>query len=89
MDAMSKGRLWLLSGLAGLLAVVCYILAITLPWPETQLGRSMGLLVVSAWPVLSIVYSYGLYNYKIEFDFEPENDGREAVMMRNLYLRSI
>jgi hypothetical protein len=63
MDAMSKGRLWLLSGFSGLLAVVCYILAITLPWPETQLGRSMGLLVVSAWPVLSIVYSYGLYNY--------------------------
>ena len=29
---------------------------------------------------------YGVYNYKIEFEFEPENDGREAVMMRNLYL---
>jgi hypothetical protein len=44
-------------------AVACYILAITLPWPETQLGTSTALLVVSAWPILSIVYSYGLYSF--------------------------
>jgi len=51
------------SGLAGLAGVACYVLAITLPWPETQLGTSAALLVVSAWPVLSIVYSYGLYSF--------------------------
>jgi hypothetical protein len=39
------------------------MLAIALPWPETQLGRSSALLVVSAWPVLSIIYSYGLYSF--------------------------
>ena len=44
-------------------AVVSYILAIALPWPETQLGTSTALVVVSAWPILSIVYSYGLYNF--------------------------
>jgi hypothetical protein len=43
--------------------VACYILAITLPWPETQLGTSAALVVVCAWPVLSIVYSYGLYSF--------------------------
>jgi hypothetical protein len=30
------------------------------PWPETQLGRSAGLLTVGAWPILSIVFGYGL-----------------------------
>jgi hypothetical protein len=44
-------------------SVACYILAITIPWPETQFGRSAALLVVSAWPILSIVYAYGLYNF--------------------------
>ena len=44
-------------------AVACYISAIALPWPETQLGTSTGLVVVSAWPILSIVYSYGLYSF--------------------------
>jgi hypothetical protein len=43
--------------------VLCYILAIALPWPETQAGTSSALLVVSAWPILSIVYSYGLYSF--------------------------
>jgi len=70
MTQSRKGRLWLLSGLAGLLAIVCYILAITLPWPETQPARSLVLLVVGAWPVLSIVYSYGLYDY-----IAAEHDG--------------
>jgi hypothetical protein len=46
-----------------MLSVACYILAITLPWPETQLGTSTALVVVSAWPILSIVYSYGLYTF--------------------------
>jgi hypothetical protein len=43
--------------------VACYISAIALPWPETQLGTSTALVVVSAWPILSIVYSYGLYSF--------------------------
>ena len=46
-----------------MVAVVCYILAIALPWPETQLGTSTALVVVSAWPILSIIYSYGLYSF--------------------------
>lgn len=43
--------------------MACYILAIVVPWPETQLGTSASLVVVSAWPILSIVYSYGLYSF--------------------------
>ena len=46
-----------------MVAVACYILAIALPWPETQLGTSTALVVVSAWPILSIIYSYGLYTF--------------------------
>ncbi|HEU4366586.1 MAG TPA: hypothetical protein VFT13_14115 [Candidatus Krumholzibacteria bacterium] len=58
-----NGTTWVRAGMAGVLGVICYILAITLPWPETQLGTSMALMVVSAWPVLSIIYSHGLYSY--------------------------
>ncbi len=62
-ESMTQSRIWVRSGMAGMLAVACYVLAITLPWPETQLGTSTALLVVSAWPVLSIVYAYGLYTF--------------------------
>lgn len=51
------------SGIAGFFGVACYILAITLPWPNSQLGTSTALLVVSAFPILSIIYSYGLYHF--------------------------
>jgi len=60
---MVNRNLWMCSGIAGVAAVLCYILAITLPWPETQIGTSMALIVVSAWPILSIFYSYGLYTF--------------------------
>lgn len=60
---MSNRNLWMRSGIGGMLAVACYILAITLHWPETQFGVSASLVVVCAWPILSIVYSYGLYSY--------------------------
>ena len=43
--------------------MVCYLLAIVVPWPETQLGTSASLVVVAAWPILSIVYSYGLHGF--------------------------
>ncbi len=45
------------------MGVACYLLAILVPWSETQLGTSVSLLVVSAFPILGIVYSYGLYSY--------------------------
>ena len=60
---MPNRRLWVWSGIAGMLAVASYILAITLPWPVTQLGTSAAVVVVSGWPILSIVYSYGLYSF--------------------------
>jgi hypothetical protein len=61
--ATPNRSLWVRSGIAGVLAVACYILAIVLPWPETQVGTSASLVVVSAWPILSIIYSYGLYSF--------------------------
>lgn len=60
---MSNRDLWMRSGIAGMLAVACYVLAITLPWPESQFGISASLLAISAWPILSIIYSYGLYSF--------------------------
>jgi hypothetical protein len=53
----------MVSGFSGVLGIICYILAIALPWPETQVGISAALLIVSAWPILSIIYSYGLYSF--------------------------
>ncbi len=50
-----------MSGLAGITGVLCYLLAILISWPETQAGTSAGLLVVSAFPILGIVFSYGIY----------------------------
>lgn len=64
METAAPNRsLWTWSGIAGVAGTACYILAIAIPWPETQLGRSAGLAVVAAWPVLSIVYVYGLYDF--------------------------
>jgi hypothetical protein len=60
---MPNRTLWVGSGIAGVVSVACYILAIALPWPETQLGTSTALMVVSGWPILSIIYSYGLYSF--------------------------
>lgn len=60
---MTGQSLWVGGGIAGVVGVACYILAVALPWPETQWGTSLALVVISAWPILSIVYSYGLYSY--------------------------
>lgn len=49
--------------MAGILGVACYLAAITIPWPDTRLGTSSALLLVSAFPILSIIYSYGLYHF--------------------------
>jgi hypothetical protein len=53
----------MLCGVAGMAGMAFYLAAILVPWPETQWGTSLALLCVSAWPVLSVVYAYGLYHY--------------------------
>jgi hypothetical protein len=60
---MENRRFWLNCGIAGIAGMVCYILAIALPWPETQAGLSLSMIVVSAWPIFSIIYSYGMYTF--------------------------
>lgn len=60
---MLNHRLWVYGGIAGVLGVVCYVIAIMVPWPEGQAGTTTGLLIASAWPILSVVYSYALYHY--------------------------
>lgn len=53
-------RLWVGGGAAGVASVGCYLLAILVPWPEGQLGTSTGLLVVSAFPILGVVFGRAL-----------------------------
>ena len=60
---MNNRRFWLNSGIAGIAGMLCYMLAITLPWPESQAGVSLSMIVVSAWPIFSIIYSYGMYTF--------------------------
>lgn len=54
--------LWVKSGLAGIAAVSCYLLAILVPWPDGQVGTSVSLLVISAFPILGIVFGYGIHS---------------------------
>jgi len=54
--------LWVKSGVAGIAGVFCYFLAILISWPEDQVGTSTALLVVSAFPILGIVFSYGVHS---------------------------
>jgi hypothetical protein len=44
-------------------SIACYLLAIAVPWPETQLGTSTGLLVAAGFPVFGIIYSYALCSF--------------------------
>ena len=60
---MPNPGLWVAGGVAGMVGICCYILAITFAWPDTQLGTSASLVAVSAWPILSIIYSYALYSF--------------------------
>ncbi|MFZ1947884.1 MAG: hypothetical protein WAW06_10105 [bacterium] len=53
--------MWVKSGAAGIAGIVCYFLAILISWPESQIGNSAGLLVISAFPILGIIFSYGIH----------------------------
>src|SRR5512140_3181297 len=48
---------------AGIVSICCYIIAIAVNWPDTQLGISASLIVVSAFPILGIMASYALYSF--------------------------
>lgn len=45
-----------------MIGVGCYFLAILIPWPENQVGTSAALLVISAFPILGILFSYGIHS---------------------------
>ena len=55
--------LWTWSGIAGIVGTVSYILGTQVPWTDSRLGLMAGLAVVALWPILSIVYSYGLCDF--------------------------
>ncbi len=60
---MHNPRLWLYGGITGAASILCYIVAVAVPWPENQFGTSGLLLVISGFPILGIVYSYALYHF--------------------------
>jgi hypothetical protein len=54
---------WTACGVAGVADIACYLLAVLVPWPESQLGISASLLAVSGFPLLGIVFAYGLHGF--------------------------
>jgi hypothetical protein len=60
---MNERVLWVRGGIAGVVGTLCYVLAVAVPWPETRMGTSAALLIASAWPILSIIYSYALCSF--------------------------
>jgi len=60
---MNNPRLWYGGGIAGVLSACAYFAAIFFPWPETQLGTSTAVGVVSAFPILGIVACYALCSF--------------------------
>jgi hypothetical protein len=60
---MRNPSLWLYGGIAGAASIVCYIVAVAVPWPENQFGTSGSMIAISGFPMLGIVYSYALYHF--------------------------
>ncbi len=60
---MRKPSLWLYGGIAGAASVLCYAVAVAVPWPENQFGTSGSLVAVSGFPLLGIVFSYALCDF--------------------------
>ena len=60
---MRNTNLWLGGGVAGVVCVCCYIAAIAVDWPDTQLGVSLSLVLASGFPILGIMASYALYGF--------------------------
>lgn len=60
---MRNPSLWLFGGIAGVVCVSSYFIAVAVPWPENQLGTSGLLIVISAFPIMGIIYAYALYSF--------------------------
>ncbi len=67
---MRNPRLWLGGGIAGVVGCCAYFVAVAVQWPETQLGTTGLLLVISLFPILGIIYSYALHDF-----IAAESDG--------------
>lgn len=60
---MAARGLWLWSGIAGIVAVIGYLLTIFLPVSESHVGNVVLLIVACAFPILGIAFSYGLFKF--------------------------
>lgn len=60
---MEDRRLWYLGGIAGAISIFSYVMAVFYPWPETQFGTSVSVIVASGFPILGIISSYALCDF--------------------------
>ncbi len=60
---MRNHGLWIGGGVAGVLSICGYLVAAFVPWPDTQFGTTGTVLTVSLFPILGIVYAWGLRDY--------------------------
>lgn len=60
---MNNRNLWIGGGAAGVMAGLCYLAAVFVPFPDNQFGTSAGMLVVSGFPIFAIVYAYGFHDF--------------------------
>lgn len=60
---MSIPRSSLAGGVAGMVSIVCALLAIFVNWREDQLSTSVSLIVASAFPILGIIAGHALHGF--------------------------
>lgn len=59
---MENRTRWIKFGFAGIMSVACYFVAAMVPWPDNQFGTSTVMFVISGFPILGIIFSYGIFN---------------------------
>ncbi len=70
---MHNPRLWLGGGIAGIVGICCGLVAITVSFPDNQLGTSASLIVISVFPVFGMIFSYALYSFVADQQQGPAN----------------
>lgn len=60
---MHNRTLWIAGGAAGILGVLCYVVAVLVPFGDDQFGTSATLLLLSGWSIFGIIYAYAFRHF--------------------------